>query len=155
MVNKISIFLGVVVVLILLVVGGIFLFLKPGNTSKTPTPIISKTSGTPFADNPDPTPQTTPMGGEKEVTFNIEAKQFEFSPSTIRVSFGDKVILNVKSTDVEHGFYLPDYNINEDLLPGQQATIKFTADKKGTFKFKCNVPCGAGHQEMTGTLIVV
>ena len=88
------------------------------------------------------------------VEFNMIAKQWEFDPGTITVSRGDKVILHIKSVDVTHGFALPDFGISQILEPGKEVTIEFIADKKGTFTFFCNVPCGSGHLSMRGTLVV-
>ena len=34
------------------------------------------------------------------------------------------------------------------------ATLRFTADKAGRFDFLCDVFCGDGHEDMSGTLIV-
>ena len=67
---------------------------------------------------------------------------------------GDKVRITVTSVDVTHGFSLPDFGINKKLEPDAPVIIDFVADKKGTFEFKCNVPCGSGHKTMAGTLIV-
>lgn len=97
-------------------------------------------------------PPMPPIGETK--TFSIEAKQFEFLPNTIEVNKGDTIVLNLKSTDVAHGFYLPEFNVNKEIPAGQEVQVKFVADKSGTFNFKCNVPCGSGHMEMTGTLVV-
>lgn len=85
---------------------------------------------------------------------NITAKQFSFEPAEIRVKKGDKVVLIVKSVDVKHGFSLPEFGIDEKLEPGKETRIEFTADKVGSFTFRCSVFCGQGHSEMTGTLIV-
>lgn len=86
--------------------------------------------------------------------FTITAKSWEFSPGTITVNKGDKVRLKITSTDVTHSFLLVDYSINTKLEPGQTQIVEFTADKAGSFSFRCGVPCGSGHKEMTGTLIV-
>jgi len=86
--------------------------------------------------------------------FEIIAKQWEFIPSTIRVNLGDRVELHVESTDVAHGFMLPEFGISEYLNPGVDVHIDFIADKTGTFSFSCSVPCGSGHGRMTGQLIV-
>lgn len=91
-------------------------------------------------------------GSRKE--FVVTAKQWSFSPATIKVKKGDKVVLKITSTDVSHGFNLPTFNINETLEPGKTKTVEFVADKTGTFTFSCSVACGAGHKAMTGTLIV-
>ncbi len=86
--------------------------------------------------------------------FTMTAKQFSFDPNTITVNQGDTVIIRITSLDVLHGFALPEFGISQQLPPGQEETVKFVADKKGTFAFFCNIPCGVGHNEMTGTLIV-
>lgn len=86
--------------------------------------------------------------------FIITAKQWSFSPSVIKVKKGDKVVLKLTSTDVAHGFSLPDFGIDEKFDKGETKTVEFTADKVGTFTFNCNVPCGAGHKAMTGTVVV-
>src|SRR3989344_4199015 len=87
-------------------------------------------------------------------TFDLIAKNWEFSPSSISVNQGDKVVLNIKSVDVTHGFKLADFGINKDITPGSTVKVEFTADKKGTFPFSCSVYCGSGHREMTGNLVV-
>jgi len=88
------------------------------------------------------------------VEIDMIAKQWEFVPGTIEVNVGDKVELHVTSTDVAHGFMLPDFGINERLPVGEDVHITFIADKKGTFLFACSVPCGRGHSGMKGQLIV-
>ena len=91
-------------------------------------------------------------GGVKE--FKMEAKQFEFSPSTIEVNKGDKVRLIVTSIDVPHGISIPEYGINERLEPNKPVTIEFTADKQGTFNAFCSVFCGSGHRSMKGSIVI-
>lgn len=86
--------------------------------------------------------------------FEVTAKQWAFEPSTIRVKQGEHVVLRVTSTDVEHGFTLDAYGIEETLEPFKPVTIEFIASKKGTFTFFCHVYCGSGHGNMKGTLIV-
>ena len=92
------------------------------------------------------------LGEIKE--FDLTASNWEFNPSTIEVNQGDTVILHIESIEGYHGIYISDYDINEQLPPGETIDIKFIANKKGTFNFFCNVPCGAGHGSMGGQLIV-
>ncbi len=93
-----------------------------------------------------------PVSNAKE--FDMTARQWEFTPSTIRVKEGDRVKLNIKSMDVTHGFAISEFGVNERLEPGKTTTVEFTADKKGEYIFFCSVPCGAGHRDMKGKLIV-
>ncbi len=88
------------------------------------------------------------------VEIRMTAKQFEFSPNTIRVKKGQTVRIILTSADVMHGFALPDYNINVPVSKGEERVIEFVADKTGNFQFFCSIMCGAGHASMRGTLIV-
>ena len=92
------------------------------------------------------------IGETKE--FNMVARNWEFQPNVIEVNQGDKVILNIESEDITHGIYIQDYNINKRIEPGETTTVEFVADKEGTFTFGCSVPCGMGHRNMVGQLIV-
>jgi len=101
--------------------------------------------------------QEEPEDDQMEVSmveFNMEAKQWEFIPSTITVNEGDHVVLKIKSIDVTHGLFIREFNVNERLVPGKTITVEFDADKKGTFPLICNVQCGAGHSSMRGSIIV-
>jgi cytochrome c oxidase subunit II len=110
------------------------------NEPVTTTPVVKPTP------KPDPTPAVK--------NFTITAKNWEFTPGTITVKKGDKVRLTITSVDVDHGFTLSAFNVKVMLKPGETQVVEFTADKVGTFTFFCSVPCGAGHRDMKGTLIV-
>jgi heme/copper-type cytochrome/quinol oxidase subunit 2 len=89
-----------------------------------------------------------------EQTFEIEARQFSYSPSVLKVNPGDTVTIQLVSTDVVHGLYIDGYDISVEADPGQTQTLTFVADKPGSFRFRCNVTCGAMHPFMIGRLTV-
>ncbi|HSG42341.1 MAG TPA: cupredoxin domain-containing protein [Anaerolineales bacterium] len=99
---------------------------------------------------PLPVPSITPQ----ERTFVIDARQYAYSPSELRVNTGDTVTLQLVSTDVVHGIYVDGYDISVEADPGQIATLTFAADKAGSFRFRCNVTCGAMHPFMIGKITV-
>jgi len=84
----------------------------------------------------------------------IIARNWEFVPSTISINYGETVELHIKSVDVTHGFMVPELGINEQLRPNEDVHVTITADKRGEFPFFCNVPCGRGHRDMTGVILV-
>jgi len=90
----------------------------------------------------------------QERTFRIEARQFAYSPSELKVNPGDTVKLQLVSTDVVHGMYIDGYGVSVEADPGQTTTITFIADKPGSFRFRCNLTCGAMHPFMIGKLTV-
>jgi len=98
----------------------------------------------------------SPMTGTMQ-TIRVEAYQWGFEPSTIRVKQGTNVQVLLTTRDVPHGFNLVDFDVAATILPGQTATATFVADTRGTFTFGCDIACGTGHpkmQESGGTLIV-
>lgn len=119
------------------------------------SPIVP--SATPSATNSSPaaipakTPQE-PIGEAREI--EVTAQQFEFIPNPIRVKVGENIRLKITSVDVDHGFSLPEFGINEILSPGGTITVEFQATEIGEFEFSCSVFCGSGHSNMRGKLIV-
>jgi heme/copper-type cytochrome/quinol oxidase subunit 2 len=87
-------------------------------------------------------------------TYRVEASQFAYAPAVIEVNPGDTVTIELVSTDVVHGLYLDGYGVSVTADPGQTARLTFTADKSGSFRFRCNVTCGALHPFMIGKLQV-
>jgi heme/copper-type cytochrome/quinol oxidase subunit 2 len=90
----------------------------------------------------------------QERTIRVEAGQFAYSPSELKVNPGDTVNIQLISTDVVHGLYVDRYDISIEADPGQTKTLTFVADKPGSFRFRCNVTCGAMHPFMIGKLNV-
>jgi heme/copper-type cytochrome/quinol oxidase subunit 2 len=90
----------------------------------------------------------------QERVFQIEARQFAYSPSELNVNPGDTVTIQLVSTDVVHGLYIDGYDISVEADPGQTTTISFVADKPGAFRFRCSVTCGAMHPFMIGKFTV-
>ena len=90
--------------------------------------------------------------------FTLTAENFKYTPNVIEVNPGDTVSIHLNGLDdgrgSGHGFSISDYKINEDIRKDQTTEIEFIADKKGTFTFSCSIPCGSGHLNMRGTLIV-
>lgn len=99
---------------------------------------------------PLPVRQAAPQ----ERIFRVEASQFAYSPSELKVNPGDTVTIQLVSTDVVHGLYVDGYDISIEADPGQTAMLTFTADRPGSYRVRCNVTCGAMHPFMIGKLNV-
>jgi heme/copper-type cytochrome/quinol oxidase subunit 2 len=112
--------------------------------------LLLATAGLVVAFAPLPVPAIAPQ----ERSFKIDARQFAYSPSELNVNPGDTVTIELVSTDVVHGLYIDGYTVSVEADPGQTATMTFTADKSGSFRFRCNVICGAMHPFMIGKLTV-
>ena len=81
-------------------------------------------------------------------------RKYEFSPGSLRVRKGERVKLVITAADHDHGFKLDDFDITQKIPKGTTVVVEFTADKVGTFQFRCSNVCGIGHRGMKGTLVV-
>ncbi|MES2614277.1 MAG: cytochrome c oxidase subunit II [Bdellovibrionota bacterium] len=68
--------------------------------------------------------------------------------SNLIVPVNKSVKLIMSSVDVTHGFYVPDFRVNRDVLPSQYTVVWFKAEKEGTFPILCTQYCGTKHSQM-------
>ena len=101
-----------------------------------------------------PLPSLWPPAAPAARTFKIEASQFSYSPAEVQVDPGDTVTIQLVSTDVVHGLYVDEYGASVQADPGQTASMTFVANRPGSFRFRCNVTCGAMHPFMIGKITV-
>ena len=91
----------------------------------------------------------------EEQVIRISASTFEYKPSEITVKKGVPVTLELVSQDRHHGFKLPEFHLRADIKAGVVEILRFIPDKTGAFTFFCDVFCGDGHEDMSGTLKVI
>lgn len=66
------------------------------------------------------------------------------------------VQLHLGSKDVIHAFYVPEFRLYQDMVPGRVYDfVWLKADATGSFQLACNQLCGQGHYKMFGKLAVV
>ena len=81
-------------------------------------------------------------GKQKGVNYLLEVDR----PMVVPV--GKKVRLLITSSDVIHGWYVPQLGINQYGIPGFIKDAWFTATKVGTFRGQCSQICGKEHAYM-------
>jgi cytochrome c oxidase subunit 2 len=67
---------------------------------------------------------------------------------------GKPVKMLLRSIDVLHDFYVPEFRAKMDMIPGTVTYYWFTPTRTGTFEVLCAELCGVGHPQMRGTVIV-
>jgi cytochrome c oxidase subunit 2 len=67
---------------------------------------------------------------------------------------GKPVKVLLRSIDVLHDFYVPEFRAKMDLVPGSVTYFWFTPTQTGTFEVLCAELCGVGHNVMRGTVII-
>jgi cytochrome c oxidase subunit 2 len=72
----------------------------------------------------------------------------------LHLPVGTPVKVLLRSIDVLHDFYVPEFRAKMDLVPGLVTYFWFTPTRTGTFEILCAELCGTGHSQMRGTVIV-
>jgi cytochrome c oxidase subunit 2 len=73
----------------------------------------------------------------------------------LRVPIDRPVLVRMKSKDVIHSFYLPNFRNKQDVIPGSITQLWFQATRLGEFEIGCSQHCGANHYKMHGLLTVL
>ncbi|BAZ04230.1 cytochrome c oxidase subunit II [Calothrix sp. NIES-3974] len=78
----------------------------------------------------------------------------EITSGDLHVPIGADVKLNLVATDVIHSFWIPQFRIKQDVIPGQPTELRFVATKTGTYPVVCAELCGGYHGSMRTQVIV-
>lgn len=101
---------------------------------------------------------------EDAVEVNVKAKQwlweFEYyngkkSINELYVQQNRPVRMIMQSDDVLHSFFVPQFRVKQDILPGTYTQLWFTPTKAGTFDLFCAEYCGSGHSKMLAKVNVL
>lgn len=72
----------------------------------------------------------------------------------LHLELGQPVQVLLRSTDVLHDFFVPEFRAKMDLIPGHVTYIWLTPTRKGTFDIMCFELCGEGHYLMRSQVTV-
>ncbi len=98
---------------------------------------------------------------------NVTERQFAFEFSYPRangrtivspvlyMAKGQPVVFKLRSLDVIHSFFVPNFSEKIDAVPGITTTLRVTATRMGTYPVECTELCGAGHALMRSAVHVV
>ena len=91
---------------------------------------------------------------ERQVV-EMVAERFTFTPSRIEVPVGTTVEIHIRSEDTDHGFHIVgEGNVIVPKRRHGEAVVVFEATEPGEYRFECSKLCGAGHNFMSGEIIV-
>jgi cytochrome c oxidase subunit II len=82
------------------------------------------------------------------------AKDDIASQNVMHVPVGKPVRVRLRSKDVIHSFFLPNFRIKQDAVPGMGIEVWFTPTKAGQYEIACAELCGLGHYRMRASLTV-
>jgi len=75
--------------------------------------------------------------------------------STIAIPVNRPVELRLRSKDVIHNFWVPQLRFKQDLVPGMEIKVHFTANRIGSYELACAELCGQLHFKMRAFMLVL
>ena len=72
----------------------------------------------------------------------------------LHLPIGKPVKMLLRSADVLHDFYVPEFRAKMDMIPGMVTYFWFTPTREGTFEILCAELCGTGHPHMRGFVVI-
>ncbi|HZK16064.1 MAG TPA: cytochrome c oxidase subunit II [Solirubrobacterales bacterium] len=98
------------------------------------------------------------------MTVNVFSQQFTWnftypdddkhSPDELHVPVGQQIEFKLHALDVIHSFWVPEWRIKKDNVPGIVTRAIVTPDREGTYQLICTELCGYGHSTMRATVVV-
>ncbi len=95
-----------------------------------------------------------------EVTASQWAWRFDYpesgvSSTVLNVPLGRTVLFKLTSHDVIHSFWVPEFRVKQDAVPGMTKTLRITPTELATFKIRCAELCGLDHAVMLADVNVL
>ncbi|MGK7906346.1 MAG: cytochrome c oxidase subunit II [Synechococcus sp.] len=79
---------------------------------------------------------------------------YDILAGELHVPVNQTVQLNLQAQDVIHSFWVPQFRLKQDAIPGQPTQLNFTANRIGSYPVVCAELCGAYHGGMRTEVVV-
>jgi cytochrome c oxidase subunit II len=94
-----------------------------------------------------------------DVTAQQFAWRFEYpeegvTSTELHVPIDRQVEFKLDALDVIHSFWVPEWRVKKDAVPGQRTSVVATPDRLGNYEVVCTELCGIGHSTMRAPVVV-
>lgn len=87
--------------------------------------------------------------------WRFDYPDYGVSSSELYLPRGRQVLFRIISTDVIHSFWVPEFRIKQDAVPGRWTILRVTPTEVGDFRIRCAEMCGYSHSAMYAPVVVV
>jgi cytochrome c oxidase subunit II len=91
----------------------------------------------------------------RQFTWSFEYPAREVSSTELVLPEGRPVDFRIRTQDVIHSFWVPEFRLKSDAVPGLTTKIRLTPDRIGRYQVVCAELCGIGHSTMRQNVRVV
>lgn len=89
-----------------------------------------------------------------QFAFLFHYPEGDFISGELHVPVNRPVELRMKANDVIHAFWVPQFRLKQDIIPGQPTLLSFTPTRTGTYPIICAELCGPYHGGMRSSVVV-
>lgn len=89
--------------------------------------------------------------------WRFEYPEYGIVSDKMYMPVNQQALLKLTSVDVIHSFWVPEFRVKQDLLPGENLVreLRITPTLEGEYKVRCAEMCGTSHAYMESPVIVV
>ena len=91
----------------------------------------------------------------RQWSWSFEYPEYGVTSNELRLPVGKQIHLQMSATDVIHSFWVPEFRVKQDLVPGRVTELRITPTLEGSWKVRCAEICGASHYSMETPVIVM
>jgi cytochrome c oxidase subunit 2 len=104
----------------------------------------------------DPKPLRVDVIGS-QWSWRFEYPDYGIISTDLMLPVNKQALLNLSSTDVIHSFWVPEFRVKQDALPGEgfERELRVTPNETGEFKVRCAELCGKNHYDMLAPVRVL
>jgi heme/copper-type cytochrome/quinol oxidase subunit 2 len=84
----------------------------------------------------------------------VSVTDWSFSPAAITAKKGENVVIRLTGVQGRHSLAIPELGVNVAIEAGQTVDVTVPTDTAGTFALRCAIPCGPGHRDMVGSIVI-
>ena len=87
--------------------------------------------------------------------WRFDYPEYGVSSNELYLPNGRQAVFKITSTDVIHSFWVPEFRIKQDAVPGQWHELRVTPTEVGDYRVRCAEMCGYAHSAMYAPVVVV
>jgi cytochrome c oxidase subunit 2 len=88
-------------------------------------------------------------------SWKFEYPEYGITTQEMYLPEDQAVLLKMESTDVIHSFWVPEFRVKQDLVPGRVTELRITPTRSDEYKVRCAELCGTAHYKMEQLVKVV
>jgi cytochrome c oxidase subunit 2 len=87
--------------------------------------------------------------------WRFDYPEYGITTTDLYLPIDKQVLLKMESPDVIHSFWVPEFRVKQDIVPGRVTELRITPTEFGEYKVRCAELCGTSHTYMLASVVVV